>query len=84
MMPVLLGANFAKQIPFHLIQLGPFPVLNVPTVVPAKKAAPNVPIVHLVNLKTVSTTNAMRVQQDGTHWNWTLQHVPNVLRVKLH
>ena len=53
-------------------------------VVPANKAAPNVPIAHLVDLKTVPTTNAMHVQQGGTHWNWILQIAPNVLEVKRH
>ena len=67
-----------------MIKIGPFPVISVPSVVPANKAAPNVPIVHLVNIKTVPTTNAMHAQQDGTHWNWMLQSVPNVLQVKLH
>ena len=31
-------------------------MINVLSVVPANKAAPNVPIAHLVDLKTVSTT----------------------------
>ena len=69
-LPVLWHANFAKRIPFQVINIVEFPVNHALLVVHPNRAVRNVPIVHQVNSKTVPTTNATNVQQDGIHWNW--------------
>jgi len=53
---VPLNANFALKILLPLTKIDKFPATNVLLAVPPKRAAPNVPIAHRVNLKTLSTT----------------------------
>ena len=81
--PVLLPASLVKRIPFHLIKIGPFPAINVPPVVPANKAALNVPIVHLVNIKIKSTAKkcALHVLLDTNRKLKTHTVVINVVPV---
>ena len=67
---VLWHANFAKRIPIQVRNIVKFPVNHALLVVHPNRAVRNVPIVHQVNSKTVPTTNATNVQQDGIHWNW--------------
>ena len=82
-MPVLINAKLAQKTPFQVRKTGPCPAINVPLVVPANKAVLNVPIVHPVRSKTGSTANAIRVQRDGTRWNWMLRCVHHVFKGKL-
>ena len=84
MLLVPLIAHVAKRIPFPLIKVVLRPVHHVLLVVHPNKAVLNVPIVHLVNSQTVTTTNAIHVRQDGIRWNWMLQNVQNVIKVKRH
>jgi hypothetical protein len=53
---VPLNANFALKILLPLTKIDKFPATNVLLAVRPKRAAPNVPIAHRVNLKTLSTT----------------------------
>ena len=53
---VPLNANFALKILLPLTKIDKFPATNVLLAVRPKRAAPNVPIAHRVNLKTWSTT----------------------------
>ena len=59
-------------------KIAQFHVTNAPLVAHPHPAAPNVPIVHPVNIKTVSTTNAMHVQQDTNRKLKTQKIAPNV------
>jgi len=56
-MPLVpLNANFALKILLPLKKIDKFHAINVLLAVPLKTAAPNVPIAHRANLKTLSTT----------------------------
>ena len=56
-MPLVpLNANFALKILLPLTKIDKFHATNVLLAVPPKTAAPNVPIAHRANLKTLSTT----------------------------
>ena len=50
------NANCVLQILSPMTNIVHFPVANVQQAVPPKRAAPNVPIAHRANLKTLSTT----------------------------
>ena len=82
-LPVLPSAKLANRVLRQTRKTGPCPAINVPLVVPANKAVLNVPIVHPVHSKPGSTANAIRVQRDGTRWNWMLRFVHHVFKGKL-
>ena len=83
---VPLDANFALKILLPLTKIDKFHATNVLLAVPPKTAAPNVPIAHRANLKTLSTTKkfAPTVPLALHKVTRTKQVVRNVFKEKKH